>query len=596
MEKPKPQRSSARWGIMNKLRRSISAGILLSSTILVGASAQDTSPTSAKAGRVTPGMHILLARISVDVTRAKYLEFLTPEFTQLDANADGVLNQSDIDLHDVMAMNQAQASSASTIMRMDLNSDGYVTEDEIRRAMRYDMRTQFTVSSDPQASQRLVAVLQQIEAMVQTLVELDTDKDGRVSYSEARVLRQGLQRNFRTNDLQARVKQALTLADDGRNELPFINFLSVGEALFQKIDSDGNGVISQQELVNYWKGPTSPDTVEKSRSLETIQKNQITQKGPGEQQQTAQEDPLKAGCKVPAPSANAKVIVLSSYETETLSNVAIGFQDEVVHTGRMTVEPGTDPLYVVVTTYSPTIWQFSGAVHRIERLIMTSLRTGPNQGAPAEPSLVGATGIAEERISFLGRSGCFGYFSEVLSNESINALRDIRKGIGRDPDKVATAYSVLAFSIPSGKTSSAQDKRNRALIEQKGNDTVRVEGDASSVILRGAPAAIIDSLYSYSPGGIANIDVRTVVSSRPAEPYNVLPQQAGLAQLLVSGALKQNRAGEYIVQKPMRFPAGLYGSHSVKFLVPRGIPMPEGDPGHSCVNPEDGPPRGALCS
>jgi hypothetical protein len=87
-----------------------------------------------------------------------------------------------------------------------------------------------------------------------------------------------------------------------------------------------------------------------------------------------------------------------------------------------------------------------------------------------------------------------------------------------------------------------------------------------------------------------------VVSSVPAARYEVLPQQAGLVQLLASGALKQNSLGEYIVREKIRFPAGLHGAHSVTILVIKGVPYPDGDPGHSCVIVEEtGEKKGGGC-
>jgi hypothetical protein len=37
------------------------------------------------------------------------------------------------------------------------------------------------------------------------------------------------------------------------------------------------------------------------------------------------------------------------------------------------------------------------------------------------------------------------------------------------------------------------------------------------------------------------------------------------------------------VLKPMQFPAGLYGAHSATFFVPKGVPLPTGNAGHSAV-------------
>lgn len=42
-------------------------------------------------------------------------------------------------------------------------------------------------------------------------------------------------------------------------------------------------------------------------------------------------------------------------------------------------------------------------------------------------------------------------------------------------------------------------------------------------------------------------------------------------------------AGAYVVLKAFEFPPGLYGAHSARFYVPKGVPRPTGDPGHSSI-------------
>lgn len=39
----------------------------------------------------------------------------------------------------------------------------------------------------------------------------------------------------------------------------------------------------------------------------------------------------------------------------------------------------------------------------------------------------------------------------------------------------------------------------------------------------------------------------------------------------------------YVVLKPYRLPSGLYGAHSAKFYVPRGVSRPTGELGHSAI-------------
>jgi hypothetical protein len=96
----------------------------------------------------------------------------------------------------------------------------------------------------------------------------------------------------------------------------------------------------------------------------------------------------------------------------------------------------------------------------------------------------------------------------------------------------------------------------------------------------------------FSPGGVVDIDPALVISSTPAERYDVLPQGFGLAQLVATGDIELRGSafpfGEYYIARPIpRFPAGLYGAHLVQFILGRGVPLPAGSPGHSCVISEE---------
>jgi len=134
------------------------------------------------------------------------------------------------------------------------------------------------------------------------------------------------------------------------------------------------------------------------------------------------------------------------------------------------------------------------------------------------------------------------------------------------------------------------------LIINKREGKLTIIGNASNVVVQTGPSRARDEMDRFFPGGVSEIDPKAVVGSAPAEPYNVLPSQAGLVQLLASGELTENRAGEYIVRKKIRFPAGLYGAHSATFVVMKGTPYPDGDPGHSCVIVEEsGESKGAGC-
>jgi Ca2+-binding EF-hand superfamily protein len=523
------------------------------------------SPAWSQQGNPTQTVQkLFLQRIPAGVVLERCLEAVRIDFVMADADSDGEITQHDVDLHTVMEGVQARKHAISMVMRYDLDGDDLVTEDEIRRSMTYDMRARIGLAAANKLDQPQLptadAVAKQIDHAVRAILALDTDKDGKVNIAEAAKYGAPGMGGRGTNGQAARARQLLTIDGASKGVLTLAEYQVAAEALFRQIDADKDGVVSQQELADYG---------------------------------TRAE---RVGCEMPAASDKAKVVLLSSYETEALSSVALGSQDNVVHAGRVVVESGSEPLYLVIASYSPTIWQFSGAVERVERLVMTNSRTGPNSGEANQRSLVGATGIAQDKVSFFSKSNCLTYFYEVPSGASLQTAAAIRAGTGKAPGMIAAKYSVAGFNVPSGAIESLRDQRKSPLIIEKTQGTLKVVGDASNVIVQAGPSRAKDEMYRFSPGGVIEIDPKAVVSSVPATRYEVLPQQAGLVQLLASGALKQNSLGEYIVREKIRFPAGLYGAHSVTFLVMKGTPNPDGDPGHSCVIAEEaGERKGSAC-
>jgi Ca2+-binding EF-hand superfamily protein len=537
------------------------------------------SPARAQQPVLSPATQaLLLPRVQQGMTLERYLDNLRNDFFQLDADVDGHITQRDVDLHALMESVQARSMAVNNVMRYDLDGDGFVTEDEIRRHVSYDLRSQMGLAAyNKVAKPQLPSpdfVAKQIEIMVRTIMALDSNNDGKVSVAEAAKFGASGNQNRGQNGQSARARQLLAIESAAKGSLSLADYEATGEALFRKIDADSDGTISQQELTDF-------------RALAE-----------------------RAGCEMPLASEKAKVILLSSYQTEALSNVTLGSQDVVVHSGRIVVEPGNEPLYVVAVTYAPVIWQFSGAVERIERVVVTSALTVSSDGAnrrvsyglsgadASKPPLAGVVGISKERVSFFGKTNCLNYFAETPTSASLQAGGLIRTAAGKAPEKTAAKYAVSGFKVPSGEIETRNEKSrgNGGLIIHKGEGTLNVIGDASNIVIQAGPSRAKDEMSRFWPGGVIEIDPKSVVGSAEPARYEVLPAQAGLLQLLTSGALTQNGAGEYIVREKIRFPAGLTGAHAVTFLVLKGTPSPDGDPGHSCVVVEEsGAKKGANC-
>lgn len=534
---------------------------------------------------IAPGLQLLLSRIRPGHTLDRHLENLRIDFFQLDADIDGKLTQRDVDLHELMKVIQERANAMAVVMRKDLDGDGAVTEDEIRRALRYDLRAELAqaavnVTGKPPAP-TAEALEKQIEVNVRSIMALDSDNDGKVVSSDAgKLFPRTTPPEVAQYGPPGRSRQALTLDVQSKGEVTLADYQGAGEALFRKVDADNDGTISQQELADYRQRPDSPDAAVRNAAAEAAAQKRLSEQAEAVRKKQAEAEAVRTACAMPSPSDKAKVVLLTAYQTDALSSVTLGSQDAVVYAGRVVVERGREPLYLVMPTYSATIWQFSGAVERIERVVMTSSIAAPKTGNALQPPLVGATGIAPERISFLGRPDCVEYFSEIPSSSSLQAIAAVRNAIGKEPDVVAFKYSVNSFTVPSGKIDMPGDELQQPLFTKKpvGSDRAR------------------EAMYWFFRGGVIDIDPKAVVASAPAAAYEVLPAQAGLAQLLETGALTQNSSREYIVRQKIRFPPGLYGAHSVTFLIMKGTPYPEGDPGHSCVVMEEaGERKGALC-
>ncbi|WPP01657.1 hypothetical protein SFA35_10050 [Pseudomonas sp. HR96] len=94
-------------------------------------------------------------------------------------------------------------------------------------------------------------------------------------------------------------------------------------------------------------------------------------------------------------------------------------------------------------------------------------------------------------------------------------------------------------------------------------------------------AGIDEAVRNGSLRAATRDDVQAWVDARaaatPAE-RDVPPVAGGAAARPLPSV-----SGAYVVLKAFTFPAGLYGGHAVTFYVPRGVPLPTGQRGHSAV-------------
>lgn len=265
-------------------------------------------------------------------------------------------------------------------------------------------------------------------------------------------------------------------------------------------------------------------------------------------------------CSMPS-AGEAMVVVFGVYEGQALSTVALGSRDEVTGVLDVVIERGDQPLYVVLSAYGGLIWRFSGDLDRVQRVVLVAGRADDQD---RHGPLAGVVGLPPERVTTTDHRRCFSYAYQPGSMKAAVVAATVRRAAGKAPDVLAGHYGLAAVRLPSamGAEASRDDRPPAPASFDRGQ---------------------WNTMLQFNPAGLIAIDPETVVSAAPVLAYDVLPQQAGLAQLVGSGDLERIADGLKVVRPIPRFPAGLNGAHSTAFLIGRGVPVPGGDAGHSCV-------------
>ncbi|WP_172626988.1 EF-hand domain-containing protein [Bradyrhizobium ivorense] len=508
------------------------------------------------AGQVSPNQY-LVARIQAGSTPGRYLQSLRADLLRLDANGNGAIDIADAGLLNALAGASYRANSAQRLMNADLDGDGIITETELRQKLEYEnrMSTQRGVSQRPLSNPD-----EPIAQELSRLMAADIDKDGRITWNEMIEFTK-TQDNYAqnaTSSMASSVRQLLSLAQDGRTSISIVDVETIAAAIFAAVDSDGNGTISQDE-------------VNEARSRAD---------------RARREEQVRIDCGVPAASERSTVVLLGTYESNALSSIAIGSQASLTGAATITVEPGEQPIYLLVASHQPTIWRFEGATERIERAVVTTTQTGVGKYDEKAPPWAGVTGLSADRVSYPPKSGCFSFFTEAPSIDSAKAVAAVKQQVKKDVDVAVGLHTVAGFGVPSGKAETSESQRVAMMAKLRRGGPI-MSADPKNLDQQAATGDVERNFRQLTPGGLIEIDANSVVASTSVMPYDVRPQEAGLVQLMQSGALTRNQRGEFLIHKQMRFPTALVGRHAAKFLLLRGVPMPEGDAGDSLIVSEE---------
>lgn len=469
-----------------------------------------------------------------------------PLLLEIDRDGNG-LDQKDIDqtkrIHD--ARWRAQLVSRNLVY--DLDGDLVVTREEAETAIAYQMSRRASRAGD---ISQLNANKRQRDQQVNKIMQGDADGNQRLEGLELSVLPEGSDESRRQQNFSADLAQALIKADPNSDGL-----VTESETL----------VILSKVADGY---------------AEAVAQFQQSRKSTG-------GNVSVGNCPTLSVPEKSKLVLLGTYEGASISTVSLAGQDEVTQVATLDIEAGSDPITLVISSYNAIIWKFTGATDRIAKVYVGSSQVNSADGKSA----AGVTGLPKDKVGFLTGLRCLGQFSEALSPQATMASARIAKLAGRPVDTLLASYSSNVIHLPSGDGAKPSesignsngltiiDGNKRIIIGANGELKVEVAGAGQNDGLDW----IKREMLRFSPGGVQAINIKDVVSEAKPEVYGVLPQQAGLLQLTSEGKIKSMGGNGFLILQKIRYPAGLAGAHSVKFTLSKGVPAPDGDPGHSCV-------------
>ena len=348
-------------------------------------------------------------------------------------------------------------------------------------------------------------------------------------------------------------------------------------------DSNQDGILTRAEIereLNMEGNKSSitvpidaPSTLKKSERLKA--------------QQALRDEQCKSKLKVPD---NAELILLSGYEGTALSTVTVTDQTRDTEVTQVIIEDGKRPLHIIAGTYTDMIWSIEGKTDRVSGFVARKSRAASGAGA-------GVMGLPASKVDFID-SSCMKYFKTEKSQGGILAKSLFERIYERPIDRVIAKYGLDSVSLPSGVMKGEE----RRIVRREAEKTTGAKrtGLASGISLSARDnfaAARQTDLYRFFEDGIAYVDASKVVSPTPLSTYGVYPDHAGIAQLIETGHLERLERGTYYIRKTFtNFPAGLGGSHSVKFILGKGVQKPGGSAGHSALIDEaTGICMGARC-
>lgn len=217
------------------------------------------------------------------------------------------------------------------------------------------------------------------------------------------------------------------------------------------------------------------------------------------------------------------------------------------------------PVVLMLGAYEPTVWNIGWSPRtRILAVLVSGYHRQAIAGLPAS--------VPRINSSYDNKGPC-GYF--YVSEKELTTLNPIARRLFGQPVTRAFIANGGFVAVGSGGTSGLITDATQPPGAFRDPDAP-LAGEA------GLREAVAKGLLREA----RESDLSAWQSAYDAARLRDAPPVSGAPPSRVSGGMLHNA---YVVVRPMRIPAGLYGAHSATFIVPRGVQRPTGEPGHSRI-------------
>lgn len=245
---------------------------------------------------------------------------------QMGANKQ-VLTKEDILAVEAWQKAAALAYQVQSVLAADMDADGKVTKDEVTNYFRHKNETADDAT---------------LARSIEAFMSADSNHDNVIDYDEmrAKTPQNSMGQNSELSKLED--LRATLAGADGPLTIP--NVEAQARKVFALIDTDKDGLISREEFAEMRKRSGQVSFYFRSG-----------------------DDASR--CDMPKPADNDIISVFSAYDGAAFSTVSLDSQDEETFAAHVKIEKGDKPIYLVLSSFSPMIWQIDGAKDRVLSLI-----------------------------------------------------------------------------------------------------------------------------------------------------------------------------------------------------------------------------------